>query len=153
MTNGSTADTVAHIIGVTGIYQGGANTISNFATISGSGTAIVLGKGGKLINGSGADTIAQVIGGTGLSDALAAATIVNYGSIIGTNGSAIVLSAGGTVTNGSSTHTGARINATNVGISGNATAATVVNFATITGNSLGSASAPVVGSPMDRPAM
>jgi hypothetical protein len=137
LTNGSTADTVAHIVGSTGVYEGGASTISNFATISGSGTAIVLGKGGKLINGSGADTIAQVIGGTGLSDALAAATIANYGSIIGTNGSAIVLSAGGTVTNGSSTHTGARINATNVGISGNATAATVVNLATITGNNLG----------------
>ena len=137
VTNGSTADTVARIIGVTGIYQGGAKTISNFATISGSGTAIVLGKGGKLANGSATDTVAQVIGGTGVAGNVAAATIANYGSIIGTNGSAIILNAGGTVTNGSATHQTGRISGTNVGITGNATAATVVNFATIAGNSLG----------------
>jgi hypothetical protein len=134
VTNGSTADTTAVIKGITGIYQGGPDTISNFATIIGSGTAIALGRGGKVVNGSATDKVAEIVGATGLSGGVAAATVANFGTIAGTAGSAIVLTTGGTVTNGSAADTSARITGTNAGISSSATAATVANFATIIGN-------------------
>ena len=76
MVNGSAADKSALIIGNNGTFGtgigGGSGTtgISNFGTIKGVNTGIVIGNGtvgakGTVVNGSTADTAALITGGTG----------------------------------------------------------------------------------------
>ena len=101
VTNGSTADTRALIIGWTGIYDGGVSTITNFATISGSSTAVVLSDGGTIINGGTSDTVARITGGTGITGGYGSTAVTNFGTIVGTTGSALILQGGGQVINGS----------------------------------------------------
>ncbi len=137
VTNGSAADTVAVIKGPTAIYEGGPATITNFATLNGFGTAIVLAQGGGIVNGSTLDTAALIIGGTGIQDRLGAATVSNFGRITGTAGSAIVLSGGGNVLNGGAKDITASITATSTAVSVGVSAGTVANYGLISGNAIG----------------
>jgi hypothetical protein len=151
VVNGSAADTSALIIGNngtfgTGVSGGGGTTgISNFATIKGANTGIVIGNGtagakGTVVNGSTADTAALITGGTGAIGSgifinSASVSISNFGTVnggggginFGTNGS---VASAGTVVNGSTADTSALIIGSFNGISaGNSI--TVSNFATI----------------------
>ena len=97
MVNGSAADTSALIIGNngtfgTGIAFGGGTTgISNFGTIKGAITGIVIGNGtvgakGTVVNGSTADTAALITAAPAPSEAgifinSATVSISNFGTV------------------------------------------------------------------------
>ncbi|MEO7027436.1 MAG: hypothetical protein ABI056_07780 [Caulobacteraceae bacterium] len=89
VTNGSTADTVARIVGgVTAEYA--AATIANDGTISGGPGGAVLFYGGAVTNGSAADGTATISGNhAGVYVKSGGATVTNFGTIIGTGGPAV----------------------------------------------------------------
>jgi fibronectin-binding autotransporter adhesin len=136
VTNGSQNDKTALITGLTGIYDGGASTITNFATISGSTTAINLNAGGSVINGGTADTVALIAGGVGIADGYGPTAVTNFGTIAGTIGSALALTGGGLVVNGGTSSTIASIIAAGTGVLGGS-ATSLSNFGTIAGGTLG----------------
>ena len=95
VTNGSSADTFAYIGGTRYVIDVvlAAGTINNFGYVSGRGNgaipaAIYLGAGGVVTNGSASDTSAKIRGGEGVWAEGAAATVTNYGQIVGHYGGA-----------------------------------------------------------------
>jgi hypothetical protein len=135
MTNGSAADTKAMIsaggFGVVAIDV--AATIANYGTIQGFAGGVVLKEGGSVNNGSASDATALIDdqhAGFGVLAQGATATVINYGTVQGAVGG-VYLYHGGAVTNGSSADTKALISGAFDGVYVSASAASVVNFATI----------------------
>jgi Ca2+-binding RTX toxin-like protein len=139
VTNGASGATAALI---SGYFRGMRNptsavTITNFATIAGTGTAGVgvdLLAGGSVTNGATGSTAAVIAGGTiGVSFG-AAGDITNFGTMIGsnTNSIGVALFAGGSVANGAA---GALISGAARGVKITGGPGTVVNSAMIAGNS------------------
>jgi hypothetical protein len=104
VTNGSASDTNALIRGTVGLYdqvgvfQSVASTITNFATIQGTGAGtsggieIVKGTQATIVNGSTLDTSALITGAVGVNlTGDAQTTIKNFGIIRGTGGTAVIL--------------------------------------------------------------
>ncbi len=87
LSNGSASATGASILGASqGVrfYNGGAGTVTNFATITASatnGAGIELDKGGSVVNGASNVTTALISGG--LNGIVKATTLTNYGTVIG----------------------------------------------------------------------
>jgi hypothetical protein len=140
VTNGSILDTGARIEGFTGV---GANvqsaTIANFGTIVGTGSGgdgIFLPSGGTVTNGATNDTAAAIQGSNSGVHTLTAATINNFGSIVGAIYDGIYVKGGGSVTNGSVTDTKASIDGA-YGVTVLGGAATVTNFGAIMGSGAG----------------
>ncbi len=151
-TNGSTADTVARIVGgITDEYA--PATIANYGTISGGPGGVVLFLGGTVTNGSAADTTATISGNhAGVYVKGGGATVTNFGAIVGTGGPAVefvsagdtlvveagcvftgaVLGGGGTLdlATGVGTLTGLLVGG-NVTVSGSMAATTFSNFGTV----------------------
>ena len=141
IVNGSTSDVVALIAG----YQNGINvtglssTITNFATISASGSSsdgIYIRQGGLVTNGDATHTKASIIGVEfGLNVAHGEGTVHNFGTIAGSGpqGRGVNLNAGGTVINGSTADHAAYILAAGprTGLYIGGSAGTVINFGTI----------------------
>jgi hypothetical protein len=141
IVNGSTSDAVALIAGYqNGISMNGlASTITNFATISASGsssTGIYIRQGGLVTNGDATHTKASIIGVQfGMNIAHGEGTVHNFGTIAGSGpqGRGVNLNAGGTVINGSNSDTAAYILAAGprTGLYIGGSPGTVSNFGTI----------------------
>ncbi|MEO8926065.1 MAG: hypothetical protein ABI306_02780 [Caulobacteraceae bacterium] len=139
VTNGSAIDTAALIDGYRfGVAVYGASQIANFGTIAGGELArgsagVVLTAGGPVANGTAIDQSALIEGYTGIYVLGAAATVTNFGTVIGegvaSGQSGVYSRAGGKVTNGSIGDRAARID----GATGVALAAlgTVINYGAI----------------------
>ena len=135
VTNGASGSTDGVI---TGVFQaigitGSAGTVTNFGTISATGTygtGIYLGAGGSVTNGSIGVAGASITGGArGVAIYFSAGTVSNLGTItgIGTNGSGVKLSLGGSVDNAS----GALISGYSTGVYIRGSTGTVSNLGTI----------------------
>ena len=83
------------ILGGAGGDGGESGTLIGAAGAPGAG--VVLTDGGVVSNGLTGATTALIRGGVGIN-ASAAATVTNFGTIVGTSGTGIALAAGGTVT-------------------------------------------------------
>ena len=124
VTNGSNTDTTALISGHQGVIsQSHSATIKNYGTIAGYSNytntySVGIYSGGKVINGSNEDTTALISGFNVVLAQNAAATVANYGTILGTGhgGSGVHLLSGGAVINGSTTDTTALIDCSNIGV-------------------------------------
>ncbi len=141
VTNGAPTDPAALVEGYGGVMlQGAAGTVTNFGTILGQSVnyaAVALETGGAVTNGAVTDTAASIQGARGVDIQSAAATVTNFGAIVGVGTGAadfgVRLGAGGSLTSGAATHTGALIEGySGVLILGGA--GTVVNFGTIEGD-------------------
>ncbi|MEO8927574.1 MAG: hypothetical protein ABI306_10480, partial [Caulobacteraceae bacterium] len=120
VTNGSTKDTAARIVGETGVVaHQDAATVKNFGTIEGYSAAVgnfgvYLSSKGSVINGAATDTKALIQGvGAGVY-ASYGASVVNFGTITSSTQTGVVLGSNGqpqneTVTNGSAADAGALI--------------------------------------------
>ena len=121
-----------------GIYvHGTGGTVTNFATIQSTGTAVMngsgiyLNQGGRVANGGPAATNALI---TGVVDGVFAtnlpATVTNYGTIMSTGpqGTGVYLSHGNTVINGRSDSSAALIRGASYGICIPDVTATIANF-------------------------
>jgi len=135
--NGDPAGSGGYISGEYGVHiAGAAGTVTNFGTIGGV-NAVVLVAGGTVTNGAAAGTAALITASTG--DAISAfgtdTTIVNFGTV--TSASAVGVSlARGILVNGSAADTSARI-AGNVGVYASTGIATINNYGTIIGATIG----------------
>ncbi len=135
VVNGSAAVTTALISGGSNavVIAGGIGTVTNFGTISTTGTHVTvdLSAGGNVSNGSSTSTAALITGsGTGIAITGGAGMMTNFGTIQGSTG--VFMLDGGSVTNGQSGSTTGLI----VGTSGDAVgvaraAGTLTNFGTI----------------------
>ncbi|MEO8927103.1 MAG: hypothetical protein ABI306_08050, partial [Caulobacteraceae bacterium] len=168
VANGSQADRVAHIQGAyNGVFlRYTIGTVTNYGIISaGGGEGVALLYGGlinnfgmitatgasgtgvelrgkvSVFNGSAQDTTASIAGvAVGItSSGNLPATIVNYGTVLGTgsSGYGIVLATGGRIRNGSLQDSAALIQGGKGGVSLQSNRATIVNFGTIVGGALG----------------
>jgi hypothetical protein len=104
--NGTGGDAHALISGAGGVILGAAGLVRNYATIDGnSGAGVGLNAGGGVTNGGGVDTSALIEGYSGVSATGVAASVTNFGTILGTGGlghyGVYISVAGGTLTNGS----------------------------------------------------
>ena len=141
VVNGTTADTVATIIGNrTGVYMEGvvALSISNYGTITGqtANGVFVYGSIG-LVNGAASDTGAMIGGYINGIYSGGSATITNSGTISGgasTVSSGVYLFGGGYVTNGAPASTAATIGAAGTGVICVGGSGTITNFGTISGS-------------------
>ncbi len=144
ITNGSSSDTNATIIGV---YRGvevtiGTATVTNYGRIIAASTgstshAVHIDASGTVINGTTADTSASIIGygssslyikGTGKSQ------VTNFGTIAArlAGGDAVYVRNGGNVVNGAANDTTALISSASVGVAIlGITPSSVTNFGTI----------------------
>jgi hypothetical protein len=142
VTNGSAADTKAHIAGAQAVYINNAiGTVANFATLGGIQTEIgAFAKfGGLIVNGSASDTIAVIQGYVGVGASTHLGTLENFGTVlagggpgaIATQEAAAYFTAGGLVTNGSSADFKASMSGGNVGVKMKAVVSTLTNFGSI----------------------
>ena len=154
LTHGSLNNPGALIQGYGGIYLYGAAHGANFGTISGTGdrgSGVHLSDGASVTNGAAGHTVALIEGYLGVRVYYeAAATVTNFGTIIGTGGTAVeftaatdvlsvgagssfvgaVLGAGGTLDllSGTGTITGLFAAGGNVTVSGSMATTTFQNF-------------------------
>ncbi|HXV00987.1 MAG TPA: hypothetical protein VG166_10860 [Caulobacteraceae bacterium] len=146
IVNGSASDTIALIQGYIGVVgEAAAITVHNFGSIEAGGGpgvltlqegAVALMAGGLVTNGSSTDTTALLTGVFGVTAQTIAATVNNFGSIVGEL-VGVYTSAGGKITNGSASDTAASIVGPNAGVDVATTAGTVINFGTIRGGLVG----------------
>ncbi len=140
VTNGAATDTTARLQGYTGILMA-SGEVTNFGLVVGVGVStgsygLVMGTtaGASVTNGSGLDTTAAIEGYTAVKLTGPAATVTNFGSIIGQGASAgrygVYLGGGGTVTNGGGNDHVARIEG-GAGVVMKGGAGTVRNLGTI----------------------
>ncbi|HEV8679711.1 MAG TPA: calcium-binding protein, partial [Stellaceae bacterium] len=139
VTNGATG----RILGISyaAYVSGGAGTVANLGTISGStGRGIFLKSGGEVTNGasdatdaliSGYFTGVRILGGA--DSVTNSGTVTNFATIRGTAvaGSGVALYAVGSVTNGASGSTAALITGSQFGVGSVAAVSSIANFGTI----------------------
>lgn len=109
-----------------------AGTVVNDGRINGLDIAVQLKDGGEVTNGSTSDTGAVLEARLGVVAELAA-TVHNYGTVVGLTGDGVgvYLGAGGLVTNGSTSDTVASIVAYALGVAVTGAAGTISNFGTV----------------------
>jgi hypothetical protein len=134
LTNGSTTDRSATVVGYTGVKGvDAALVVVNFGSIEGEGNStwgVFLDSGGTLTNGSGGDTAAVISGAYGVYVA-DTGSVANFGDISASYGRGVYLKDGGALTNGLANNTRGVIDGYSNGVSVNVGAGTVANFATI----------------------
>jgi hypothetical protein len=139
VTNGASTRTTALISGADGVVINGTNgTVSNFGTILSTGTdfpvtyaGVRLLAGGTVTNGqsdSSAATISAVSFGIVIQGG--AATVTNFGTIVGSGEDGVKISSTGVLTNA----TTGRIEGDNDGVSMTGDGSTVTNLGTIVGD-------------------
>ncbi|HXU99705.1 MAG TPA: hypothetical protein VG166_04335 [Caulobacteraceae bacterium] len=143
LTNGSATDLRATIEGEISGVAGGSTpiTIANFHLIEAHGTAsaaISLVGGGEVTNGTASDTLARIYGRFAGIHSTAAATVKNFGSVIGDRQRGISLDNGGLMVNGSTADTVALVQGATQGVYCSGGLTTLRNFGTIVSTTKGS---------------